>query len=1335
MTADGKKTLEDVESGAKVALPPVDWSKKNLFKALFFAQVTPLIAEGTVRRLEPTDLCHLDALDSDRLSAIFDEDWALEKTKEKPNLVKALLVRHKFTFLWTGCLFGIAQASLFAGPLLLREILMGIECKRYAGDLASTLCTSNSKLYTYGIWLAAASILQNFCAAHQEFALQKVGISVRNSLMCALYRKVLRLSPKGLQAESTGRIVTLMSNDVNKLQELFAMIHNLWAAPVFIIASFVLLYDVIQWSAFIGFACIFIAAPFTFYVAMTLFKVRRGLTKCADERINILNEVFNGMRVIKYYAWENTFAKRVRAIRDREVGLVWKSQKVGALFGVALFSTPVFIAVCSLGTYSLNGNPITASKAYTALALFNMLRFPLVLVPFLLNTLLNALNAIQRLASFMEADEALEYEMDMSEPGTVRVTNAAFQWPTLPKAPEPEAPKGPPARRGKKEKKEKVPDVVVEESAVDVSKLEQEPFELADVDFEVKPGTLTMVVGPVGSGKSTLVSALNKFVTCKSGDLSVSGRVSFCAQQAWILNATVKENILFGQDYDQSKYEKAVRLAQLTADLEILPAGDATTIGERGVTLSGGQKQRVAIARALYAESDIYIFDDPLSAVDNHVGSALFKQVMTGELKSKTVILVTNALQYLPKADQVVVLGDGKMQEIGTYKSLMAKGLEFSKLMKAHGIDNDDGDKKEKGESKPETSAGAAVKSASQNDDSIKEEERAIGNVGSRIYLELFKATGTQWNFVFVVFFFGCEYGTKAFLDYWLTWWATDKFGWTSNEYLLVYFCIFVANGLFVFTRSFILYFFLCRACKTLHERLLSRVLKMPMSFFDTTPSGRIINRFSRDTETIDIVLPGIVVQFMGCIANIITTLVIVCVATKWFTVALPPILLIYIMIQRFYIPACRELQRIESITRSPIYSGLGEATNGVETIRAFRAAGHFTKMAYKLMEKNADAFVTQRLAALWLAIRLRLIGSVIVIAATFLVIQGNVNAGLAGLTLVYALDVTKYMEHGTNMASELETKMNAVERIVQYLDKELESDHETKPDVAVGLPVGWPANGELAIEKLSMRYRPGLPLVLKNLSFTVHGGEKVGICGRTGSGKSSMFVALFRIVEPASGTVRLDGVDIMTLGLRDLRSKMAMIPQDPFMFAGSIRTNLDPFDEHKDDEVWDVLTKVGLRAMVEKAAKKIDMEVIDNGANFSLGQRQLLCMGRALLRQSRVLMMDEATASVDMDSDALIQKTVREAFSHCTTLTIAHRLNTIMDSDKVAFLEDGELSEYGEPDELLKNKNGKFSALVSGSGSTKNEAFLRGLASKASIQRRNSSQSSLSGLADSPSK
>ena len=1270
-----------------------------------------------------------------QLSKLFEEDWAKEKLKPKPNLVRALVARHRVTFIWTGLLFGIAQASLFAGPLLLREIVGGIECKRYATVYGVTPeqagCTSQSQMYRYAILLAAASILQNFCAAHQEFALQKVGISVRNSLMCALYRKVLRLSPKGLQAESTGRIVTLMSNDVNKLQELFAMIHNLWAAPIFIVASFILLYDVIQWSAFIGFACIIVAAPFTFFVAMTLFKIRRGLTKCADERINILTEVINGMRVIKYYAWESAFAQRVRAIRDREVTLVWKSQKVGALFGVALFSTPVFIAVCSLGSYSLAGNQIVTSKAYTALALFNMLRFPLVLVPFLLNTLLNALNAIQRLASFLDADEAAAFELDLSEPGTVRCTNATFGWPTLPKKEVPAGPPGPPGPpgRGKKISETKIEDVkpelaVVQESVVDVQLLDQAPFELSCVDFDLKAGTLTMVVGPVGSGKTTLVSALTQFITCKSGEIKVGGRVSFCAQQAWILNATVRDNILFGQEYDSAKYEKVIRLAQLMADLDILPAGDLTTIGERGVTLSGGQKQRVSIARALYAESDVYIFDDPLSALDNHVGAALFKEVIAGELKNKTVILITNALQYLPKADQVIVLGDGKMQEIGSYNTLMSKKGPFCELMTAHGIDGADDARKESNTA--EAAKPTVVKSAAKDDSASSEEERAYGNVSVRVYMKLFDATGTKWNFLFVVFFFGCEYGSKALLDYWLTWWATNEFGFSSNEYLAVYFGIFVMNGIFVFVRSLTLYFFLCRACRWMHQNLLAHIMKMPMSFFDTTPSGRIINRFSRDTETIDIVLPGIVVQFMGCISNIITTLVIVCVATKWFTVALPPIMIIYVMIQRFYIPACRELQRIESVSRSPIYSGLGEAVNGVETIRTFRVGGHFTSMAYRLMEKNADAFVTQRLVALWLAIRLRLIGSIIVSCATFLVIEGNVSAGLAGLTLVYALDVTKYMEHGTNMASELETKMNAVERVVEYLDKDLENSHDTEPSVALGIPVDWPKKGKLEIDNLSMRYRPGLPLVLKNVAFTVNPGEKVGICGRTGSGKSSIFVALFRIVEPTSGTVRLDGIDIRTLGLRDLRSKMAMIPQDPFMFAGSIRSNLDPFDEHKDDAVWDVLGKVGLRAMVEKASKRLDMEVIDNGANFSLGQRQLLCMARTLLRQSRILMMDEATASVDMDSDVLIQKTVREAFSQCTTLTIAHRLNTIMDSEKVAFLDKGELVEYGEPEELLRNRLGQFSALVAGSGSKRNEEFLRGLATAASIHRRNSSQSLL---------
>ena len=1323
---------------------PIRWHTPNPFEAVTFWHVTPLISRGHVRRLEPEDLCQLPEMESERLANAFDRDWAAERAKhpEKPSLVRACLVGSRPTFIFTGVLYLLAQATLFSGPLLLRRIVEAIECNEAGGEN----CATTSDMYVFALIMTLAGVVQNFCQAQQDFYMQRLGVRVRNRLMCALYRKCLKLSPQGLQEETTGKIVTLMSNDVNKLQDLFQLLHNLWGAPIFIVASFVMLYDVIQWSSFVGFACIIVAAPLTFMVAKTLFEIRKKLLVCADGRINILSEVINGMRVIKYYAWESAFATRVREIRDKEVKLIWASQRVGALFGVALFSTPVFIAVCSLGSYSLAGKTLSASTAYTALALFNMLRFPLILVPFLLTTLLNALSAVQRLGAFLLQDESPVVPPDMSDPGRVIVNDATFRWPKAPKKPE-EAPPAKPLKKGAKKPtkpRKGVPvkgedDAVAGDAvAVTAQAPEQPPFELQNISLDLKPGSLTMVIGRVGCGKSTFLSALNRFVPNVAGDFSVSGRVAYVAQQAWILNSTIRENILFGKPYDAAKYARCVKASQLQTDFEILPGGDGTVIGERGVTLSGGQKQRVAIARAVYAAADVYLMDDPLSAVDNHVGHALFDQVLShdGALRNATRVLATNALHFLPKADRVVVIEDGRVAEMGTYDELMSKGLNFASLMAAHGIENEEEGEREQGKLKRGPSVDlkrgpsmdgkrapsvdgkpAAPAPAPKKGEMGAEEERAVGNVGSAVYLALFNATGSKLTIPVVVLLFGVEYGSKAFLDFWLSWWAGDEWGWESNQYLGVYFAIFLFNGMAIFFRSLIIYFFLVRAANNLHKGLLNRVMKFPMSFFDTTPSGRVINRFSRDTETIDIVLPGIIIQFLGCITSIVTTLAIVCVATGWFTVALPPILFVYISVQRFYIPACRELQRIESISRSPIYSGLGEAVAGVETIRAFRQEAHFIGIADGLIRHNADAFVTQKLATGWLSTRLRFLGTAIVGCAAFLVIQGKVSAGIAGLCLVYALDVTKYLEHGTNMATELETKMNAVERVVEYTDLPLESAHEDDPAVAAGLPLAWPERGTLEVEKLNMRYRPGLPLVLKDLSFVALGGEKLGICGRTGSGKSSLFTALFRIVEPDSGVVRIDGVDVKTLGLHRLRSKMAMIPQDPFMFAGTIRTNLDPFDEHPDVAIWEVLEKVGLRSTVDEAAKKLDLEVVDNGGNFSLGQRQLLCMGRALLRNSRILMMDEATASVDMDSDALIQKTVRSAFAHCTTLTIAHRLNTIMDSDKVAFLDDGRLTEYGEPAELLKNKAGSFTALVDQSGK-KNSKFLASLSEAAAEKR-----------------
>ena len=596
-----------------------------------------------------------------------------------------------------------------------------------------------------------------------------------------------------------------------------------------------------------------------------------------------------------------------------------------------------------------------------------------------------------------------------------------------------------------------------------------------------------------------------------------------------------------------------------------------------------------------------------------------------------------------------------------------------------------------------------------------------MGNVGSRVYLALFNATGTKMSIPLVAFLFTMEYGSKAFLDYWLSWWAADHWGWESNQYLGIYFAIFLFNGIAIFLRSIVLYFFLVRAAKNMHDQLLNRVIKFPMSFFDTTPSGRVINRFSRDTETIDTILPGIIIQFLGCITSIVTTLAIVSVATGWFTLALPFIMFVYIALQRFYIPACRELQRIESISRSPIYSGLGEAVNGVETIRAFRQEAHFINLADGLIQHNADAFVTQKLAAAWLTTRLRFLGTVIVACTAFLVIQGKVGAGVAGLCLVYALDVTKYLEHGTNMASELETKMNAVERVVEYLDKPLESDHETAPKVIQALPTAWPQKGKLVVTDLNMRYRPGFPW-----------------CSRISRSRRSLarsWACVWqdgqREIVPVCRVVSHCGARVWNR-LHRRRGRLHARPTPAALQDGDDPPGPVHVRRHHSHQPGPVRRaprgcplggprKVGLRGMVEDAAKKLDYEVVDNGANFSLGQRQLLCMGRALLRNSKVLMMDEATASVDMDSDALIQRTVRDAFADCTVLTIAHRLNTIMDSDKVAFLEAGALAEFGEPADLLKDKTGLFTKLVEQSGK-KNSEHLIGL-SNAAKERRQSAQ------------
>ena len=1492
--AAGKNGTKDEKGASDESGRPI-FSFKERFYGPLFAEAGRLLAHGKRTTLREDDLLKPENMRTEKLYAEFLEDLETEKqrTREKhgnaadgldesgETLIRAVIARERRELAFCGILFAVYNGLQFIGPIFLKEILSGLSCKAYSPFPEA--CDSNRKLFMYCALICVAPLVGGFAYSHHQFRMFALANRVRSRLMAAVYDKCLRLSSAATSAVGTGKIVSLMSSDTESLRLFIPQIHSLWAAPLFIAGSIFLLYEELQWCAFLGFFAIIFVVPMAAVVFIKLYAFRKKITVLQDKRTNIMNEIIGGIRVIKYYTWERAFKSTVGDIRTKELELIWDQAWISAFFGVILFAAPTLISVMAIGAYSLvAGNELTTTRAYTSLALFNILRIPLAMLPMTVQQFSNAKVSFKRLTKFFSETESdpLQSERVVSaengdangtdgdtktthattatttqvkdcESGAMRLEKCKFLWttevmpnaegntqgPTAAGSPPPVALKETGETNGTERDND---DIKLEMKAAnsgtnaDATKSDkgsgtkerrgkrgsedrgfvQQPvlvqWELRDINIKVDPGTLMMVVGEVGSGKSSLMSALSGYMPLVKGTrvMPATPSIAVVTQVPWILNDTLRGNVLFGKDYDREKYEAAIEAAQLLPDLEILNGGDMTEIGERGVTLSGGQKQRVSIARCIYADADIVIMDDPLSAVDAHVGAKLFEHVLsseTGCLKNKTRVLVTNALQYLPKADHIVVMkrivegesdstqkashmngktanghhakhtghgdknrsrhnsiGDdtnsvgGMILEQGTYEELVADGLRFADLVKAHNVDDSDDEAKADDDSEESSS----TKSNSSSDDVdvsmarpadednhkdkdgniTGSEECENGAVSPRVYWEYALAAGGAKCVAVVMFTFALDYGVRAFMDYWLTFWAEDTFKLErdypgKHYYLQIYVYIFLCNTVTTYFRSVILYAYSVKAARNLHEKLLSRVMRLPMTFFDTTPSGRVLNRFGRDTLSNDTEIAAIIIQTLGCVFAIITTFVLISVASPWFLVAVPVIAIIYVYLQRFYIPSGRELQRIESISLSPIYSNFAETVNGIPIIRAFQNASYFIAKNNMFVYKNACAFMTQKLAVEWLSLRLDALGAVVLILTAYFIVHGKVDPGIAGIALVYALDVTKFMKFGTQMASQMELKMNSVERIVQYFDLDEEADEDTSPsnkDALVStsdkenfetLMQSWPSEGDIVIENITMRYRPELPVVLRGLSLHIRAGDRIGIVGRTGSGKSSILQAIMRTVELESGSIRIDGVDISKLGLSDLRSGIGIIPQDPVLFGGSLRRNVDPFGAHEDPELARAVRNAGLTDM------RLDDEIQDGGSNLSVGQRQLVCLARALVAKSKILLLDEATASVDYETDARIQNAIVENFcgyNGSTVISIAHRLNTVMDYDKVLVMEDGVAAEYGEPHMLLyhdvegevQKKNGALSGLVDKTGS-KNASLLRSISKKSFDLRR----------------
>ncbi|KAJ1116094.1 hypothetical protein NDU88_004313 [Pleurodeles waltl] len=845
---------------------------------------------------------------------------------------------------------------------------------------------------------------------------------------------------------------------------------------------------------------------------------------------------------------------------------------------------------------------------------------------------------------------------------------------------------------------------------------------LKNVSCSVRSGELLAVIGPVGSGKSSLLSAVLGELRKEEGFLDVRGSVAYVCQQPWVFTGTVRSNILFGKEYVKEKYERVLRVCALRKDMQQLEDGDLTMIGDRGVTLSGGQKARVNLARAVYQDSDIYLLDDPLSAVDAEVGRHLFDKCICQALHKKICILVTHQLQYLTAAKQILILKEGQVVDRGSFTELLQSGVDFASLLKSEDDDQPTTpDTPVVNPSRNRTFSQSSVRSQESLVQSqiegaadhlptepvltaFPEETRSKGKIGFKLYRKYFKA-GANYLMIFILLLLNVLAQIFYVLqDWWLSYWANEQEKLnvtTSNNstgeappqldlsmYLGVYAGLTFATILSGVLRSLLVFQVLVIAAQSLHNEMFHSILRAPVLFFDRNPIGRILNRFSKDIGHLDDLLPFTFLDVIQTVLQIIGIIAVAAAIIPWILIPMVPLAIVFFFLRRYFLETSRDIKRLESTTRSPVFSHLSSSLQGLWTIRAFKSEQRFQELFDAQQDLHSEAWFLFLTTTRWLAVRLDAICAIFVVITSFgcLLLANSLDAGQVGLALSYAVTLMGTFQWGVRQTAEVENLMISVERVLEYtqLDKEASWESKKRP------PPDWPSKGVIAFENVNFAYSLDGPLVLKHLTALIRSKEKVGIVGRTGAGKSSLMSALFRLAEP-EGKIWIDKVLTSELGLHDLRKKILIIPQEPVLFTGTMRKNLDPFDEHTDEEIWNSLEEVQLKEAIEELPKKIEAELSESGSNFSVGQRQLVCLARAILRKNRILIIDEATANVDPRTDELIQKTIREKFAQCTVLTIAHRLNTIIDSDKILVLDAGTLKEFDEPYVLLQNKESLF--------------------------------------------
>ncbi|KAM8974245.1 ATP-binding cassette sub-family C member 9 isoform 2-T2 [Pelodytes ibericus] len=1272
---------------------------------------------------------------------------AADQPHKDPSIWRAIYKAFGRPILLSSTFRYLADLLGFAGPLCISGIVQRFGVTNYTKEenaIAPTNVTniyylsSNEFLenyYVLAVLLFLALILQRTFLQASYYVAIETGINLRGALLAMIYNKILRLSTSNMSmGEMTlGQINNLVAIETNQLMWFLFLCPNLWAMPVQIIMGVILLYKLLDVSALVGAAVIVLLAPVQYFIATRLADVQKNTLDYSTERLKKTNEILKGIKLLKLYAWENIFCSSVEETRRKEL----TSLRAFALHtSLSIFmnaAIPIAAVLATFVTHAYVSNThLTPANAFASLSLFHILVTPLFLLSTVVRFAVKALVSVQKLNEFFISDEirddsakngdsCIPFDTCRKHPGIIffcfSQNSRAFN-------------RKQPVRH---QQDQYEPTTRRQMAASDSNKVAIKVYNgyfswgsglatLSNIDIQIPTGHLTMIVGQVGCGKSSLLLAILGEMQTLEGRVCWSNKnrhsVAYASQKPWLLNATVEENITFGSPFIKQRYKAVTDACSLQPDIDLLPFGDQTEIGERGINLSGGQRQRICVARALYQNTNIVFLDDPFSALDIHLSDHLMQEGILKFLREdkRTVLLVTHKLQYLPHADWIIAMKDGSVLREGTLKDIQNNDNKLYEHWKTlmnrqdQELEKDTDADQAAMERKTLRRAMYSREAKALIDDEGEEEEEEEDeedNLSTVMRLRTKMPWRTCWKYLtsggYLLLFLMIvsklvKHSVIVAIDYWLVHWTSPTNN-TINEqesrtFNVVVFTILSAMGIILcLVTSLTVEWMGLTAATNLHDNLLKKIILAPIRFFDTTPLGLILNRFSADTNIIDQHIPPTLESLTRSSLLCLAAIGVISYANPLFLIALLPLGVAFYFIQKYFRVASKDLQELDDSTQLPLLCHFSETAEGLTTIRAFKHEAKFKQRMLELTDTNNLAYLFLSAANRWLEVRTDYLGACIVLTAAVTSIKSGLTSGIVGLGLTYALTVTNYLNWVVRNLADLEVQIGAVKKVNSFLNIDSECYEGSLDQEQV--PEDWPKEGEIKISDLCVRYENNLKPVLKHVKAYIKPGQKVGICGRTGSGKSSLSLAFFRMVDIFDGKITIDGIDISKLPLHTLRSRLSIILQDPVLFSGSIRLNLDPECKCTDDRLWEALEIAQLKNLVKALPGGLDAMVTEGGENFSVGQRQLFCLARAFVRKSSILIMDEATASIDMATENILQKVVMTAFADRTVVTIAHRVSSILEADIVLVFSEGILVENDTSSNLLLNPDGVFTYLV----------------------------------------